>query len=260
MVEAFFTPLADDGTYLAAAETAGPWSLQSQHGGPPSALLVHESERAAVAHTGRDDLDALRVSVDFLGPVPVGEVAVSTRVVRAGRSAVLVEAELSAGARPCLQARTWLVRRVDDGPGREGAAPATAPDQAQELRAWAFPYGTSIEWRPVSGDPVGPGPATVWARQRLPLVAGNEPSGLQRAVCVADSSSGVSSELSWDAWSFANVDVDVHLSRPVVGEWVLLEARTRLAPSGAGLATSTLHDVRGVVGASAQTLVVQPLP
>ena len=114
--------------------------------------------------------------------------------------------------------------------------------------------------RPVTGDAVGPGPATVWARQRIPVLAGVEPSGLQRAVLVADSSSGVSSVLSWDDWSFANLDVDVHLMRPVVGEWVLLEARTRLSATGSGLTTSTLYDARGVVGASAQTLVVQPLP
>ena len=259
MVEAFFTPLPDAGSYLAADATAGPWSLRHQHGGPPSALLVHESEGAARAHTGRGDLDALRVSVDFLGPVPVGEVSVATRVVRAGRSAVLVEGELTAGGRAVLQSRTWLIRRTDGSPVND-QAPVAHHDEAAELAAWTFPYGTAIEWRPVSGDAVGPGPATVWARQRVPVVADVEPSGLQRAVCVADSSSGISSELPWDRWSFANVDVDVHLVRPVVGEWVLLESRTRLSAGGSGLATSTLHDGLGVVGASAQTLVVQALP
>ncbi len=259
MVAAFFTPLLDAGRYLAADATAGPWSVRHQHGGPPSALLVHESEGAARAHTGRDDLDALRVSVDFLGPVPVGEVVVTTSVLRAGRSAVLVGAEMTAGGRAVLQSRTWLVRRADDGPATDDR-PVAHPDEATEVAAWTFPYGAAIEWRPVSGDPVGPGPATVWARQRVPVVGGVEPSGLQRAVCVADSSSGISSELSWSRWSFANVDVDVHLVRPVVGEWVLLESRTRLSAGGSGLATSTLHDGLGLVGTSAQTLVVQALP
>src|SRR6476646_10737355 len=129
MADAFFTPLADDGRYLAAPHTAGPWSLASQHGGPPSALLVHESERAAATSTGRDDLDALRVSVDFLGPVPVGEVAVATQVLRAGRSAVLVQAELSAGGRACLQARTWLVRRAAGSPDVQGEPAPAHPDQ-----------------------------------------------------------------------------------------------------------------------------------
>ena len=261
MVAAFFTQLSDDGSYLAADETAGPWSPRHQHGGPPSALLVHESERAAAAHTAREDLDALRVSVDFLGPVPVGQVDLTTRIVRAGRSAVLVESELSAAGRACLQARTWLVRRAEATPEvSDPAHPVAGPRDSVELTAWTFAYGQQVEWRPVAGDAVGPGPATVWARQRIPVLAGVEPSGLQRAVLVADSSSGVSSVLSWDDWSFANVDVDVHLLRPVVGEWVLLEARTRLSATGSGLTTSTLHDARGVVGASAQTLIVAPLP
>ena len=42
-----------------------------------------------------------------------------------------------------------------------------------------------------------------------------------------------------------------------VGEWVLLDARTRLeGETGAGLASSVLSDERGPIGLAAQSLFV----
>ena len=68
----------------------------------------------------------------------------------------------------------------------------------------------------------------------------------------------MSAELDWDEWSFLNVDLDVHLARPLVGEWVLMDAATQLGDHGAALARSTLSDTRGVVGSTAATLVLAP--
>src|SRR4051812_14790212 len=137
MAESFYEP--DDGSadqdgptrWRATAATEGPWSSRLQHGGPPSALLVRAAERAAHRQTGREDLQALRVVVDFLGPVPVDVVDVRAELVRAGRSAVLVDCELSAVGRTALRARTWLVRRAGQptpaGPPAPAAAPTAAP-------------------------------------------------------------------------------------------------------------------------------------
>ncbi len=81
-------------------------------------------------------------------------------------------------------------------------------------------------------------------------------SGLQRAVLLGDSASGISPTLDWSQWSFLNIDLDVHLARPVLGDWLLMDAATQLGPNGSALARSTLADVHGPVGATAQTLVV----
>jgi hypothetical protein len=89
-------------------------------------------------------------------------------------------------------------------------------------------------------------------------MAGYEMSALARAVLIADSASGISAELSWQDWTFLNVDLDVHLSRPVRGEWLLLDAQTHLGSRGAAFARSTLSDEDGVCGAGLQTLVVAP--
>lgn len=263
---------------VSAAACAGPWSVELQHGGPPTALLVRAAERLAAAASGRTDLAAMRIATDFLAPVPVAELAVSARVLRLARSAVLISAELagtdSAGVigRPFLQARVWLLAEgerpaeadglgaedqlgEDSNPAGEGA-PAVLPDGLAPFEIFSFPYVNHLEWRVVTGSAHRPGPAVVWVRPRIPLVAGEQLSPLQRLALIADSASGVSAELDWDEWSFANVDLDVHLLRPVRGEWLLLDARTRLG-TGVGMASSTLWDADGVVGGGLQTLLLR---
>ncbi|MCU1656147.1 MAG: hypothetical protein JWO57_803 [Pseudonocardiales bacterium] len=245
------------GSYQADPATGGPWDPRLQHGGPPGALLVHAAERLAAAETGRDDLVALRLAAEFVGPVPVAEIATTARIVRAARAAVLVDVVLSAAGRDCLQARIWLVRDADTTAiAAAPVGPAARPTGRPGL-GFAFPYGDSMEWVGVHGGLSQPGPAAVWARPGRPLLAGWALSGLQRAALVGDSASGVSSELDWSQWSFLNIDLDVHLIRPVRGEWLLLDALTQLGPAGSALARSTLSDGHGPVGSTAQTLILE---
>jgi hypothetical protein len=245
-----------DGRYLAGPETGGPWADDLQHGGPPNALLVHAAERLAAAETGRGDLVGVRVAAEFVGPVPVGELVTTARIVRSARSAVLVETLLRAGGRDCVHARVWLVADRDTSalvPSH--GAPVGPPNGLPGLAA-RFPYGDSIEWRVAHGNIDQPGPGVVWARPRLSLIDGLELSGLQRAALLGDSASGISSALDWAVWSFLNIDLDVHLLRPVVGDWLHMDAVTQLGPNGSALARSTLSDAHGPVGATAQTLVL----
>jgi hypothetical protein len=226
------------------------------HGGPPSALLVRACEQAAAGSA--HDLVALRTSVDFLSAVPVGEVEVTARVVRGGRRITLTEAVLVAAGREVLHARTWHLRLADLPALGQDPRPADPLTFPPAMGGWGFPYAQAMEWRAVSGDPEGTGDAAAWSRSRIPVVAGDAPSGLQRAVLTADSGNGISAALDWNTWSFVNVDLDVHLSRPLEGEWVLLDATSRYERSGTGLAQSRIGDVLGPVGRGAQTLVVTP--
>ena len=196
--------------------------------------------------------------MEFSGPVPVGDVEVSTTVVRAARSAVLVEAKLSAGGRQCLAARVWLTARADPPPSVLPVDPQQLPPPGAGWDAFSFPYADALDWRVARGSLQAAGPIAVWVRQRIPLLAGHVPSGLQRAVLIADSGNGVSALLDWASWSFMNVDLDVHLARPLRGEWVCLDAATQLGASGSGLARSTLSDLDGLCGAGLQTLIVRP--
>ena len=100
------------------------------------------------------------------------------------------------------------------------------------------------------------GPATVWMRMAVPLLAGEEPSPLQRVLAAADSGNGVSAALDWSRYLFINVDLSVHLHRLPEGEWVCLDAVTLPEPNGIGMADTRLLDERGPIGRAAQTLLV----
>jgi hypothetical protein len=242
------------GRYHAVPGTAGPWNPGFQHGGPPSALLVRCAQRAVPA--GETPFVAVRVAAEFVGPVPVGEVEVRASVVRAARSAVLVAVTLSARSRVCLQGRVWLVAERDtNSVAAPLAAPVTVPTGLPDLGG-DFPYHDTIDWQAIRGSMRTAGPGLVWARPRLPLVGGEAMRGLERVVLIGDSASGISAELDWDEWSFLNIDLDVHLSRPVEGDWILFDAVTDLGVAGSALARSTVSDVHGPVGVTAQTLVL----
>jgi hypothetical protein len=55
---------------------------------------------------------------------------------------------------------------------------------------------------------------------------------------------------------FINPDLTIYLHRLPVGEWVCIEATSRLEPHGIGYAESVLHDPRGRIGRSCQSLLV----
>lgn len=246
--------------FVASEHTVGPWSSHLQHGGPPSSLAVAVADRFVRKLSGRDDLSPCRLAGDFVGAVPVAELSVGARLVRKARSAALVETTISSGERDCYVARVWFVRDTDTA-GIAAMPEMTGPiPESSGGMDFMFGYGESLDWRFVSGGLNTPGPGAAWARPWLPLVSGWDYTGLGRAALIADSGSGVSSALDWKTWSFVNVDLDVHLARPVVGEWILLDAETHLGPNGSALARSTLSDERGVVGGGLQTLVLTAIP
>jgi hypothetical protein len=179
----------------------------------------------------------------------------------------LVEAVAEAGGVEVLHARGWRIAVAP--PSADPAVPALGGDgpvpdlpPPAPLEIWPGAYGdgylAAMEWRPVAGAFVEPGPATVWVRARVPLVAGEETDPFCRTVTVADSGNGVSAFLDPGAWLFVNVDLTVALHREPRGEWVLLDAATTIDPDGTGLAVSRLGDRDGVTGRGVQTLVVSP--
>ena len=255
-MDAFYLPLGDD-RWSSTVHTTGPWDARFQHGGPPAALLGRAVERCAP----RDDVLVARMTVEILGPVPVGEVEVRARVLRPGRSVELVEAVLSADGRDAARAAAWRVKRTtQEGVPSRAPAPPPLPAEALEIPAggWVDGYLSAVEWRFVEGRFDVPGPATVWTRLKHPLVPDEEPSPLQRVLSVADSGNGLSSELDLTAWHFINPELTVHLHREAIGSWVCVAAQTAISPGAAGLATTALSDQDGPLGVGAQSLLVAP--
>ncbi|WP_189254184.1 thioesterase family protein [Lentzea flava] len=252
MMPAFYLPLGDN-AFRSTDHTVGPWGPDSQHLGPPSALLIHSllTHRPTFA----------RVTFEVLGPVPVANLTVSTSVERPGRSVELLSATLSHEGRAVLTARAWHIVGSDTTAVAGGAvAPMPPPASAVPMEIpdfWSGGYLAAVEWLSVSGGIFTPGDAQVWARPRVAVVEGSEPSPLELLFAVVDSASGVSSRVDIRKWYAINTDLTVHLHRQPVGEWVGLDARTTIGPDGVGIATSVVHDVEGPVGTTAQALFVR---
>lgn len=257
-VAAFYQSLGED-RFRSTSHTNGPWTQGDQHLGPPSALLTRQLERTAP----NADSVLARVTVEVLGPVPVADLTLRSWVERPGRSVQLTGAELVAGGRPVARAWAWWLARTDTT-SVEAVVDARLPDvdpravRLDRPDGWLPGYLHAIEWVSLKGDFGEDGPATLWLRQRVPLVEGEEPTGLQRLMAIADSGNGASSSLDLRQWLFINTELTVHLWRVPTGEWIGLDAETTIGPAGVGLATSTLHDADGPVAKAAQSLLVRP--
>ena len=258
----FYEPLGSTPTgalFRSTAATAGPWGPTAQHGGPPAALLARAIEcldEGAPRQVGR-------FTMDLLGPVPVGEVSVSATLLRPGRTVSLRQAEIAdASGRVVARAQAWTFPEVE-GAGHSGVPPAQRPAQGvheDPPASWSRGYLDAIEWRWIEGTINGPGRAKVWMRPLVPLVPDEVMSPLQRLLTCVDSASGVSAVLDLAEWQFMNTELTVHVLRPLVGEWVCLDAETVIGPGSVGLATSAAYDESGLVGRSAQALLVSPKP
>jgi hypothetical protein len=258
MSEAVFTP---DGELLVPSVHArGPWDAGAMHGGAPTAMLA----RAIEALETPAPMRVVRLAVEFPRAVPLEPVRASARLTRSGRKLALAEARLTtADGTEVLRANATLLR----------AGAVTIPDAAKipddavpgpdagRLAHWtggdetAGFHLTAIELRFTTGD-WGHGPALGWFRLAMPLVAGEEPTPLQRVVAFSDFGNGLSRALDFRTHLFVNTDLTVHLHREPTTEWVALDARTDLDAAGLGQATSVLRDERGRIGVAAQSLFV----
>jgi hypothetical protein len=244
--------------FRATSHVGGAWATHEQHIAPALGLLVHAVER------DRDDRrdDALvvgRLSFDILGTIPIDVVDVAVRVIRPGRTVELVEAALSHGGRTAVLARAWLLR-----PGRTEHLAGSAlprippPDEMPPWTATDVWPGGFIASAEVRRRQLEPGRAAFWVRTRLPLVAGEEVSGLAGAAGLLDIANGMTVRVSPEEVAFPNVDLTAHLFRSPSGDWLGFDTTVSFGPGGLGLTSSVLHDAVGPVGTMSQILTVRP--
>lgn len=247
-----------DGERFVPTELArGPWSPHAQHGGPPAALLARAVEGFEPSPASR----VARVTVELLRPVPLEPLTVEARIIRPGKKVQLVEAAITAGGVEVVRAVGVRLREAPlDFPDGALGPDDRPPDGAVGSRFdrnWPVNFSDAVEFRVVRGGPGGePGPGTCWIRLAVPLVAGEEPSPLQRVLAAADFGNGISSPLGWDHYSFINPDLTVALHRPAEGEWIGLDAVTWPDHAGVALADTALYDERGRIGRSLQNLLL----
>lgn len=252
--------LPADGGFLATELARGPWDAGAQHGGAPAALLMRAFERCPAP----GELVLARVTYEFLRPVPLGYVAVEASVTRSGRRAQWLEGTLRdrdgvelVRARAVRVAAASFAGAADE---REPPPPGPASGRPHHLPP---PHGLAmfaphaVEIRFVAGA-FGGGPSTAWFRLRVPLVAGETPTPLQRLAAAGDFGNGISAVLSWEEHVFINPDLTLYLERAPVGEWICLRSETSLERGGVGVARSLLFDERGRLGHATQALLVAP--
>ena len=251
----FFT--LEGETLLATALTRGPWSNEHQHGGPPSALLARAAESYG-EDAGR--YFVARLTVDYLKPIPIAALKVTVEPQKLGKTAQRLVTRLWARDDELARATALRIRRVSGSAVSPRAAALPSPEG---LPPFVFPffrhevgYHRGIEVRYLRGR-FGDNAVAAWMRLTVPLVEGEQPTGLQRVVLLADAESGICNPLDVTRHTFVNPDLTVLLDREPLGEWLCLDATASCSPLGVGLAQSAVHDLHGVVGRSAQTLVVE---
>lgn len=255
MTQALFR--RDGDTYQPSHLTAGPWSPDAQHGGPPAALLAGAIDRFP------SDVEMLlaRVTVDLLRPVPLERLRIETELVRPGRRVQLVAATMFRDEQEVARARGLKIRTTElNLPFASAPEEPPNPEEGRPVALFEGPgafAAEGMEIRMLDGDFSEPGPGRAWLRLRVPLVEGQETNGVERVAAAADFGNGVSNLTGGiDEWVFINPDLEIRMARPPSGEWVYLDSSTRVHPTGTGLATSVIGDEQGLLGVAAQSLFV----
>lgn len=249
----------DKNRFEPSEATIGPWSPEFQHGGPPSALLTH----ALRTYPSSLPLKITRVTIEILSAVPVKPCEINVEVVRSGKRIELLRGEYIAEGKIYLIAHAW---RLLSEPGVTSVVsdlykipPLPEPQIFKSFQGVSyFPYGEAIDWRFTKGGYDMLGPATVWAKPRIPLIEQREIDPLEALMLMVDSANGISAELDVLTWTFVPVDLTLGLHRQPEGEWVGMDARTVIENNGIGQTTTVVFDRRGKVGQSVHSLFIRP--
>jgi hypothetical protein len=197
--ESIFT--ADGEIFTPTEHARGPWDPRALHGGAPAALIAGTFERMEPGA----ELPFARLSFEFLRPVPMAPLTLTTRISRPGRRVQALEAELSAdGVAVCRASALRLVPAPDELPelalAQVAAARARTIAPAQDGEPVHFALddmerksfaATAMEMRFLQGKPlVGGLPErdgadrnqlvdreTVGERTSVQSTAGHAPSG-----------------------------------------------------------------------------------
>ncbi len=250
----------DGDAYVPGPLCRGPWDEGHCHGGPVAALIA----RAVEALDRDEPWQVARLTVELQRPMLIGTpVEVRTVVERPGRKVSLIGISVVSGSGEVARARVLRIRdaAVDVSDAETLSEPAMAPPasgrpEVPDFASGVSFAGTAMEHRVVAGSWVEAGPMDVWMRLTVPLLAGEELTGLQRTVAAADFGNGLSRLLPWESHVFINPEVTIHIGRQPRGEWIGLRSVSHYGPRGVGFAESALFDEGGRVGRAVQSLMI----
>ena len=210
-----------------------------------------------------DDKRLVRLLVEMSRPIPMAGFEVSAAIERNGRSVTTTAIEIRDENRSYARAFGLHMAEADVSVSTHHVE---FPSLATAV-AGAFPIGVAhdlvgfdqslrIRYAPNLSQGAG-GETFMWAEAKVPLLAGEEPSGFQRLCPLADCGNGISWHARTDRMSFVNADLVVAVNRQPTGTWMASHSTSFWEPSGIGRADALLFDESGPVGRAMQNLVLR---
>jgi hypothetical protein len=259
---AYYLP---DGAYVVPTIlTQGPWDPGAQHGAPVAALLAWAVEQVPTLVP----MQVARLTVDLWRAVPLRPLRIETAIRREGKRLQAVDVSLFDGETEVAHGAAMRIRigdtdrpEVMEDPRRPMAAMPPPPTKAGPLfagpEAARIGFIRSIEAHRVIGTPGEGSPAVLWLRMRQSLVAGVATPPVTRAAFVSDFASALAAFLDIRRWSYINPDINLHVLREPVGEWVAVDGTTWVGPHGIGHGRAALYDLDGLIGNATASQIVE---
>lgn len=244
----------DGDLYIPTGLAASPWERGKQNGVGMGGLLAHLIETIPMPVP----MTVARLGIDILSAAPMDATEGRTRVLREGKRIQMVEAELVVGDRVVARA-TALRTRLAETPAFVEPNGYPAPEEVSDSDFMGErAFGGTLETKLVSGALREPGPGTLWVRFGHEHVAGVPLSPLLRTAILGDFGGGLGSVIDSTRWTYANLDIAIHLTREPVGDWLLVDAFTLSAGNGVGQSNMIIADRQGPFARAHQTLFIAP--
>ena len=239
-----------------------PWVGETLHGGPVVGMVAFAARHAV----GQSDMICVRATTDILAPVLVAKMTVSSTVFKRGRRTTVIDVSIVQNNRIVVRATTqWAVTS-------RGAASHTQPKRhAPPFRSLQPDFEVStidyprpgfnrdaVETRLVHGSSEEPGPAMIWARLDVDLIAGEEVHPFDKVAALSDLAAAAGWDYGPGGSVFINPDITLQLNQMPVGDWVGFDATNRLGPSNVGFNDAVVYDRSGPIGHVLQSLVESP--
>ena len=241
VADSFF--IRDGDCYVPTGLGPSFWDATKQGGGTICGLVAQVLDQIATPVP----MLPMRLTLDIYAAVPMAPLTLRTRLLRQGQRVQLAELELDAEGR--TYARATLLRVRTEG-AEDQMEPLTHPfpSNPQGVRR---ALAESIR---IAGSADEPGPGAVWMRVVTPMIAGEPINPLACVAAAADWGTTVSPPASHGEWTFANLDVSIHLSRLPRSDWMLLDGTSEVAGNGTGLTHLRMGDRHGMFGTAHHSL------
>lgn len=252
------------GRFCGTELARGPWGDRFAHGGATAALLAAliDAERTRVP------MRTCRLTIDILRPVPLAPLTPRVSVVREGSNVQFLDAWLE-GPDGTRMARASGVRvrvtslSLPDSARSEVRQPPGVPEEGSHAfmppgEEWGTGFWTAFDIRPMHGAALNtPGRSSAWFRLRAGIAPSLPRTGSARAAGTSDFGNGLGPAVSLHDWKYINPDLNLHLHRDPVGDWVALRSGSVAESTGMGLVNTTVFDVEGSIGTATQAVFVE---